>query len=537
MPDNWIWQRCLSKSHQKGRFALQPRDLSLEDFITLNRKYAKCLQLDQRIVCFLVKHENIFALISDYVEYLKLNSLRRNAFHNLYKLLQNLLAKNLRSVGMYFFKYDQSSDLHWSQCLSITKQQQSSFDLTSVAKYDSSYSTGSSNTWLRSYEHCKPENVVQNFTQYNQLIQDLPKVSNAGTGNVDSITSRGFNGCNQTRGTSERLNTDHTGVKQILELSDSVQEKEIDIYNFLPNEDNETNELQHESASSSAGSQLGAASTLDNSLYDEVFTGRKQTPYLTQLPASLDMQALLNQSLVFCPLRHFVLVTQDLDFEVEVITKTLRKFTNLESLAINEVPIPYNLQWKKEKLYQQFASSVVENVCSGSLRNLSFTINSIDISGFVHVLSDVLRSNCVKCRSNFRLLQSLQLSWAYRTSQDISRVLQKLAESLSNQCLCSNSHDSDSESSARSSEDKQLCSSTVLTANLHTADKYYGLQELVIDGITCWENFEGRNGNADAMAVAGVLSQNSTLVFLQLSSCDFTTEGISAIFHSIAGML
>ena len=464
----------------------------------------------------MIQHINIFQLFEEYVEYVKLNFLTESVTNDLCKLLKSLLAKNLKGIGMYFckFKCQQS----WEEIFAI-KKQDSKYNKLNLFDYDADSSSGC--------EEVVPKCLAQNLYRSNQKDDVLRHLSD-GTGShfqdaANSYKTNFF--CEGELGATELLMADEEILNKCSENASEGKEDvlEVDIYNFTSEESISMNTLASNLSSQNE-------SLVMESLYEEIYAGAFQSAGKeTETPA---IQYLLKPSKnhAFSSLQHFLLEDTSDFYENKLITEGLRFWTNLESLTIKG---KWSSEDNVEEKLNQLSSSIVEIVITGKLQHL--TVSFVN-KNFIRYLTSVVGSKCSRCSDSGGMLHSLQI--AYNPFSD-RNVLADIAQLLINQCYCPDKQQKvEKPSFTKNLIDKKTSDDAEVNPQMCNTNIFYGLQELVLDGLD--KNYGQLYGSQPcsdgAVNMARALSHNSTLAFIKLSGCILTTEGISAIFHSIAGL-
>lgn len=496
-----MWKKCLpSRCFPKYNLYLQPRNDSVEDFINLNKKYARCLQINQKVLCFLMENPNIFELFAEYVEYIKLDFVKGGATQDLCKLLSSLfVTKSVKGIGMFFCQLESRNS--WQNVFTI--KQPSSHDFNSLDCDIVSKRKTLSNGQERMLKH-SPDAVGSQCRVLDcrkELCEGDSKESFSGTG--DLVTT-----------------SDKEKMKFLKNQSEDTA-NDIDIYEFDCVDDTSDNSI--------AGNLTSTA--VQDSLYDEVYRESNKSAGLVETPVSLGELWQPGQNLAFRSLQHLVLDSSDCfkNCGIEFFAKALRICTNLVSLTLEEL---INMDVEDDKKLGQLANAIVEIVVNGKLRHLKVPMICFLLkTNFFQYLASVLGSKCCKCWSNGGMLHSLSLLYNIFISSD---VLEIMAQALKDQCYCS--QQKFGECSAKNPNSRKEFDNLENSPNLLcVADQMYGLQELVLNGFALGHGVQINNNGAESMAKA--LSWNSTLVFVKLTNCNFTTIGMSHIFRSMAGIL
>ncbi|XP_031553156.1 uncharacterized protein LOC116290294 [Actinia tenebrosa] len=441
-------------------------------------KYATYLRLHNSALTYLSTHLDIFQEFASHVEFLEIYHLRENGVDAMCSLLQILLAKNLKSVGMCFPKVRDinlwSKILHISSTGFVTSKPQVSIGKVQAVKNAKVTKTAPNPTPPATPSPTTPKPlhlyVVQGQNDIrlgvidgsiNIINEQPPSVhSNTGTTNDELIS----NSNDVTNGHVVSHSVTDANLSQVTSVNTPNHIKEYDNIDFYDFDEHSKDilEIQESSDHYKNGNGIEDVHFDSNDLYSEVFhkqtidisedasfsfhdlfgpnlledhhTGVtrvppeekevvKEMPPVIQIPAPETPEAVGG----FSFLQHFEFSSfwfhDDLLF---LFAKSLRQWHNLESLVLRDNAIGFQ---SKGKI---LIDALIPLCLKGKLKYLRIEINPVD-DHFVSLISEGIGTYCSTCHSGVQTsLRVLYLSSSKITALGVSH----LAGKLLNKCTC-----------------------------------------------------------------------------------------------------
>lgn len=432
-------------------------------------KYATYLRLHNSALNYLATHLDIFQQFASYVEFLEIYHLRENGVDAMCSLLQILLAKNLKSVGMCFPKVRDISQ--WNKILHIS----STGFITSKPKLlpGKAKSLEGSNKNPKSTPNPTPPSTptppnsappLHLFVVQGQNNIQLSVIDSSVVNNQPTLHTKAQEETNNQETDIDGVVSKHVtdaSLNQVICINTPEHIKEYDNMDFYDFGDHKEMLEIHESEH--GRSSIEGVHFDTNDLYNEVF--HKQTIDVSDdatfslvndlFGASLleEHHALTNSVALhaqekqviepeiietpvpetpeavggFSFLQHFELSSfwfhDDL---LSLFAKSLQQWHNLESLVLRDNAIGFQ---SKGKI---LIDALIPLCLKGKLKYLRIEINPVD-DHFVSLISEGIGTYCSACRSGVQTsLRVLYLSSSKITAQGVNH----LAKKLLNKCSC-----------------------------------------------------------------------------------------------------
>lgn len=452
--------RSLPQNSKDGTRA-KASELFLQQSAGRFGKYAVYLRLHNSALNYLATHLDIFQQFASHVEFLEIFHLRENGVDAMCSLLQILLAKNLKSVGICYNKVRDITQ--WNKILRIS----ATGFVTSKPKVVPGKAKGFENTKIsKSTPNPTPPSTPsptngqplqiyvvqgQNDIQLDVtsgLVNKQPVLLPTSQDesvhqearNGDSIVSKGMSDASLSQviciDTPEHLKEyenidfyDFAEHKEFLEMQDADQSKNgIESIHFDTNE--LYNEVFHKQSADDGGFSLhdlfGPSLINDHQTVSIVAAPQEKQPVELQ---AIEMPAPETPEAVggFSFLQHFELSSfwfhDDL---LSLFAKSLQQWHNLESLVLRDNAIGFQ---SKGKI---LIDALIPLCLKGKLRYLRIEINPVD-DHFVSLISEGIGTYCTVCRSGVQTsLRVLFLSSSKITALGVNH----LAKKLLNKCSC-----------------------------------------------------------------------------------------------------
>lgn len=440
-------------------------------------KYATYLRLHNSALTYLATHLDIFQEFASHVEFLEIYHLRENGVDAMCSLLQILLAKNLKSVGMCFPKV---RDINlWSKILHISSTGfVTSKPLVSIVKAQAVESAKVTKSAPNPTPPTTPSPttpkplhlyVVQGQNDIHlgvidgslDIINEPPASVQSNTGTNEELSN-----CNELTNGHVVVSKSVTdaSLSQVTSVNTPNHIKEYDNIDFYDFDEHSKSilEIQESSDHYKNGHGIEDVHFDSNDLYSEVFHKQtidisedasfsfndlfgpnlledhhtvvttapqeekevvEETPPAIQIPAPETPEAVGG----FSFLQHFEFSSfwfhDDLLF---LFAKSLRQWHNLESLVLRDNAIGFQ---SKGKI---LIDALIPLCLKGKLKYLRIEINPVD-DNFVSLISEGIGTYCSTCRSGVQTsLRVLYLSSSKITALGVSHLARKLL----NKCTC-----------------------------------------------------------------------------------------------------
>jgi len=450
--------RSLPQNSKDGTRA-KASELFLQQSAGSFGKYATYLRLHNSALNYLASHLDIFHQFASHVEFLEVYHLRENGVDSMCSLLQILLAKNLKSVGMCFPKVRDINQ--WNKILHIS----STGFVTSKPKVTPGKAKEASNKVIKiptnptppsTPPNCAPPlqlfvvqgqnniqlSVIDNSVANNQpVVQNKTQEQNTNQDSIDAVVSKHVTDASLSQVIS--ISTpEHLKEYDNVDFYDFVDHKEeLDIHNSdktsiegVPFDTNELyNEVFHkqsvdisDDATLSIVNDLFGSSLLED---HQVLTVNQQQEKEVTEPTIIETTAPETPEALggFSFLQHFELSSFWFhDNLLSLFAKSLQQWHNLESLVLRDNAIGFQ---SKGKI---LIDALIPLCLKGKLKYLRIEINPVD-DHFVSLISEGIGTYCSTCRSGIQTsLRVLYLSSSKITALGVNH----LAKKLLNKCSC-----------------------------------------------------------------------------------------------------
>lgn len=456
--------RSLPQNSKDGTRA-KASELFLQQSAGSFGKYATYLRLHNSALTYLASHLNIFQQFASHVEFLEVYHLRENGVDSMCSLLQILLSKNLKSVGMCFPKVRDINQ--WNKILHINssgfltskpkvvpgKAKEASSKVTKMPPNPTPPSTPSptSNGQPLQLFVVQGQNNIQlsvidtSVVTNKPVVQSKPQEETTNQDAIEAIISKHVTDASLSQvisiNTPEHLKEyesvdfyDFSDHRDVLDIHNSDQTKtSIEGVSFDTNElynevfHKQSVDISDDSTFSIVNDLFGASLLEDHQALTKAVQQQQEkevlAPAINETPAPETPEAVGG----FSFLQHFELSSFWFhDNLLSLFAKSLQQWHNLESLVLRDNAIGFQ---SKGKI---LIDALIPLCLKGKLRYLRIEINPVD-DHFVSLISEGIGTYCLACRSGVQTsLRVLYLSSSKITALGVNH----LAKKLLNKCSC-----------------------------------------------------------------------------------------------------